>query len=260
MIPFDDSKPRPSGPADQGSGESRAAELRATRTVVPSAGSEPCVWMSAGVVSYKLCDREFDCERCPLDLALGSSRAPRAHEHRPRARLEFPEDRSYSAAHGWVLATGGERVRTGLDALAARLIERAHALVLPAVGTRVRAGQPLVWLIDDSEPLPVAAPVDGVVQAVNPQVCADPGLALRDPYGAGWLVELTRDAALSGHLQGASEARHGAARDLRELRRIALRRDPSLGPTACDGGRPLHDLRRVLGARPYARLLRRWLG
>ena len=26
-----------------------------------------CIWMSAGLVAYKLCDREFKCEECPLD-------------------------------------------------------------------------------------------------------------------------------------------------------------------------------------------------
>ena len=26
-----------------------------------------CIWMSAGLVRYKLCDREFDCEHCPLE-------------------------------------------------------------------------------------------------------------------------------------------------------------------------------------------------
>lgn len=31
---------------------------------------QQCVWMQAGVVGYKLCDREFDCDRCPFDAAL----------------------------------------------------------------------------------------------------------------------------------------------------------------------------------------------
>jgi len=29
-----------------------------------------CVWMDAGVINYKLCDRLYDCDRCPLDQAL----------------------------------------------------------------------------------------------------------------------------------------------------------------------------------------------
>ena len=30
----------------------------------------PCVWVSAGVLSYRPCDREYECEGCPLYLAL----------------------------------------------------------------------------------------------------------------------------------------------------------------------------------------------
>jgi hypothetical protein len=29
-----------------------------------------CIWMLAGVIDYKLCDREYDCEHCLLDIAL----------------------------------------------------------------------------------------------------------------------------------------------------------------------------------------------
>ena len=34
------------------------------------ASGQQCVWMQAGVVGYKLCDREFDCDHCPFDAAL----------------------------------------------------------------------------------------------------------------------------------------------------------------------------------------------
>jgi hypothetical protein len=30
----------------------------------------PCVWMSAGLVAFKLCDREGECEGCPFDRAM----------------------------------------------------------------------------------------------------------------------------------------------------------------------------------------------
>lgn len=31
-----------------------------------------CVWMSSGVVEYKLCDCNFDCDNCPFDKAMKS--------------------------------------------------------------------------------------------------------------------------------------------------------------------------------------------
>ncbi len=33
-------------------------------------GVLPCVWMSAGLVAFKLCDREGECEGCPFDRAM----------------------------------------------------------------------------------------------------------------------------------------------------------------------------------------------
>jgi len=29
-----------------------------------------CVWMSSGIVEYKLCDQNFDCENCPFDKVI----------------------------------------------------------------------------------------------------------------------------------------------------------------------------------------------
>ena len=37
----------------------------------------------------------------------------------------------------------------------------------------------------------VISPASGTVVAVNPAVIANPGLINEDPYGAGWLVEMT---------------------------------------------------------------------
>jgi len=45
-------------------------ELKQIITTQETPPSTYCVWMDAGVVNYKLCDRAFDCDRCPLDLAL----------------------------------------------------------------------------------------------------------------------------------------------------------------------------------------------
>jgi hypothetical protein len=53
-----------------------AAAQPALRTVSRSplgtvpAETKECIWMSAGVLSYRLCDRAFDCEHCLLDKAL----------------------------------------------------------------------------------------------------------------------------------------------------------------------------------------------
>jgi hypothetical protein len=45
-----------------------------TKTVpAPEQGEKECVWMSAKVVNFKLCDRDFDCAGCYFDKAMKSA-------------------------------------------------------------------------------------------------------------------------------------------------------------------------------------------
>jgi hypothetical protein len=49
-------------------------------------GVLPCVWMSAGLVAFKLCDREGECEGCPFDRAMQGARRPEP----PVSSLDIP--------------------------------------------------------------------------------------------------------------------------------------------------------------------------
>lgn len=40
------------------------------RKAVPDRGEKECVWMSAKVVNFKLCDRDYDCSGCRFDKAM----------------------------------------------------------------------------------------------------------------------------------------------------------------------------------------------
>jgi len=46
-----------------------AKKIRESIKIVPP-GKKKCVWMEAGVVSYKLCDNNYDCPTCVYDHAM----------------------------------------------------------------------------------------------------------------------------------------------------------------------------------------------
>ncbi|MBT7085581.1 MAG: glycine cleavage system protein H [Desulfobacterales bacterium] len=46
-----------------------ARAIRESMKIVPP-GKKKCVWMEAGVVSYKLCDNNFDCTTCSYDHGM----------------------------------------------------------------------------------------------------------------------------------------------------------------------------------------------
>jgi glycine cleavage system H lipoate-binding protein len=47
----------------------KTTKKRESMRIVP-AGKKKCVWMEAGVVSYKLCDNNFDCSTCLYDHGM----------------------------------------------------------------------------------------------------------------------------------------------------------------------------------------------
>lgn len=51
---------------------------------------QACVWMRAGVIRFWLCDRNFDCDHCPLDAALRGTRRPAPQASYPTRRTALP--------------------------------------------------------------------------------------------------------------------------------------------------------------------------
>jgi glycine cleavage system H protein len=225
--------------------------------------------MTAGLVSYKLCDRDFDCARCPLDVALrGGGPAPAEGGFLAacgRRGEGFPDDRRYAAGHTWV-ATGcrpGEpTVRVGLDGFAAALLPRPVLAACVGGPRELERGDVICDIELPEGTLSVRVPVSGQLERENPALREQPGLIVGSPYSDGWLVDLTPsgdDAALEGLLD-AGEARERTALDLRHFRRrvaLHLLADvTSVGPCMADGGEALTSLSEILGGARYLEILR----
>lgn len=227
-------------------------------------GATPCIWMTAGLITYRLCDRHLDCENCPLDQAMSGGETGPARTRqveRSDEGMEFPVDRRYHASHTWAMAVDETTVRFGIDAFVARVLPRVQAAVLPATGSGLQAGNVGCWLMDNGEPIPISVPVSGRLLERNPQVLREPGLVTVSPYDDGWLAELRCPEAprLVDALFSARQARRRAGASMRRMHQgrgaSRGREDRLLGATMQDGGQPLGDLRRVLGPDRYRRLV-----
>jgi glycine cleavage system H lipoate-binding protein len=187
----------------------------------------PCVWMWAGVVDYKLCDRHYQCEACPFDRAIrghtGEEDPASRGIHvlsgtRPMfkrgsklqglrfcplcAREELADSPTswetfrlanaafYHPAHMWVRIERPESARIGLDDFGQKLLGRIYLVRLPNVGTRVRAGRPCVIVVHQMGETHLFAPMTGVVQCLNEKLRVQPSLLNQDPYGEGWVLIL----------------------------------------------------------------------
>lgn len=220
--------------------------------------------MSAGLLTYRLCDRDYDCEHCPLDAALrGDSLASWTVDSPPAAWTDrFPGDRSYTEEHLWVQGCAEEpnaTVRVGLNAFAVAMIGTPRAFSLPQDGAKIGRRAKLIEIDLGCGALAIGSPLAGTVASSNETLRDDAGLIATETYGNGWLVELNASEPPEAEWLDADAVRELAQNDLRWFRRRVachLFADATaVGPSLPDGGQILTDLRQILGGDRYFHLL-----
>ncbi|MEV0808793.1 glycine cleavage system protein GcvH [Micromonospora sp. NPDC050200] len=124
----------------------------------------------------------------------------------------IPENLRYTAEHEWVVGADGGTLRVGITHFAQDALGDIVFVQLPDDGAVVAAGEPLGEIESTKSVSEIYAPVSGTVAARNESLGDTPEVINTDPYGAGWLLEITPDdpSAVDGLLTA------GAYRELTE--------------------------------------------
>ena len=211
-----------------------------------------CLWMDAGVVDYKLCDRSYDCERCPFDEAL--------HRH-PKQKFalsdrnvesaidlinvqgcEIARNLFYHPGHNWARIEEDGVVRVGLDDFGQRMLGTAYSLALPSLNRHVKRSEEACRVTHQSGVTALASPVSGRVLDVNSNLLLRPALINRDPYGEGWtmIIEPTDLKTCLRRLMYGEKVRQWLTREIEKLRsligKILIDEHDAIIPTMTDGG------------------------
>ena len=104
--------------------------------------------------------------------------------------MNFPEDLRYSREHEWV-RLDGEVARIGITDFAQDSLGDVVFVQFPDVGTDVVAGASVGEVESTKSVSDIYVPVTGVVRAVNDALTDQPELVNSDPYGDGWMFEIT---------------------------------------------------------------------
>ena len=111
--------------------------------------------------------------------------------------FEFPEDLYYLVEkHVWAMPVEGGLVRLGLTPVGYRMLRDslvAISIRSGQLGKRVERGKSIAMVESLKYIGPLAAPFSGVLSRGNPQLEANPDLAVADPYGEGWIAEMLPD-------------------------------------------------------------------
>jgi len=103
----------------------------------------------------------------------------------------IPEDLKYTAEHEWVRSLDDGTVRVGITHYAQDALGDVVFVSLPESGASLTAGQACGEVESTKSVSEIYAPVSGAVARRNEALDSRPDLINTDPYGEGWLVEIT---------------------------------------------------------------------
>jgi len=110
-------------------------------------------------------------------------------------QVQAPSHLHYTAEHEWVAVQADANrpgtVRIGITDFAQDALGDVVYVNLGEVGTVVAVGEPLGEVESTKSVSDIYAPIQGVIVARNPALESEPELINRDPYGEGWLIELS---------------------------------------------------------------------
>ena len=172
--------------------------------------------------------------------------APAKREALPRLQpslvggFQVPENLRYHPGHTWALSESPSLVRVGMDDFASKLTGKINRITLPQRGQWLRQGQKICTVYRDGNAVDMVSPIEGSVADINETVARDPKLALRDPYGEGWLVTVQSPDAKTNfrNLLGGALARWWTEESASRLQR---KMPMALGALAQDGGVAMDD-------------------
>jgi glycine cleavage system H lipoate-binding protein len=147
-----------------------------------------------------------------------------------------PENLRYHPGHTWALSESPSLVRVGMDDFASKLTGKLESITLPQRGQWIRQGQKMCTIHRDGRTVDLVSPIEGSVSDINEGIVKDAKLALRDPYGEGWLVTVQAPDAKTSfrNLLGGAMARWWTEESANRLQRhlpMAM-----AGAMAQDGG------------------------
>lgn len=245
---------------------------RSDYQVIPE-GERKCVWMTSGIITYKLCPRNYACEECMFDRVMRNESA--AMIRRPYVDAALAADLAsidssahlidgslfYHRNHCWVKVINPEEVIIGINGILARLIYGVKTVVLPKVGELLSREQFFAHIIQEKHIVPVILPINGVIKSVNQDLIKSPGLVRENFRDKGWLVSmkpdnLENDLRTLAFGNDAIEWYRNKDRSVSEaIHAVYSVSGAEIGPTMQDGGELILNPSEALTPEQYYKIL-----
>jgi glycine cleavage system H protein len=104
--------------------------------------------------------------------------------------FEVPENLCYHKEYLWAKKENG-KIKIGMIDFAQKQLNDIVYVELPSVGDTITQNEPFGTLESVKAVSDLIAPVSGTIEAVNEELESKPELLNEDPYGEGWILNIT---------------------------------------------------------------------
>ncbi len=261
--------------------------------IIPE-GESHCVWMDAGLVNYKLCDKNFECEYCPFDRIMKTQHHPfseRAvmqseldaqhvvshdvservftdvirHLIEPLKKAELPDDRLYFSNHTWIQKLADGTCKIGVNGFLGNLLQPVMGAVVINPPSRIEKDSPFAWVIRDDQTFTIHSSIPGIAIETNTALSSKPSLITNDPYGDGWVLMITPQSENEevSRFYKSGEYRLRLNHDIHKVEALLNstlnKQRTEIGTSMFDGGVRIETIEQFVGEKRFAQLLFRLL-
>ena len=114
-----------------------------------------------------------------------------------------PSDLKFTKEHEWVATTPSENVfRVGITDYAQSALGDIVYVQLPKVGQKLTAGEVCGEIESTKSVSEIYSPITGEVSSVNDNLDGAPEIINSEPYGSGWILEISVSGELPALLSG----------------------------------------------------------
>lgn len=234
--------------------------------------NKKCLWMTSGLISYKLCAFNYQCEKCLFDKAMrneansassgqGTCQSVNSDSGVNHPNIRFIEDFFYHQCHCWAKIENSDCVKIGIDGILARLISKIKIIVLPQIGDLISHGLCFSHIIQQRHIVPLISPLTGSILSVNSNIVTTPELLFSDFWDEGWLVTV-KPKNLEVDLRTLLFGRQAFEWHMKKEQEIANvicalldSNREAVGTTLQDGGEIISDFASTLNSEQYYQIL-----
>ena len=181
---------------------------------ISSKTTDKCEWMSSGFVSYKICDRNYECLKCPIEIGLRGLTSSVEWKETERQidenEIKFSpkylsflsnlismkkiEDFFVHPGHIWIKLLKAGKLQVGIDDIVANSLGSIDEIVLPNIDEKINRGESLGQIIQFEHTFSIVSPISGIVSKINNELLNFPNELILDPLYNGWIFEFKSDS------------------------------------------------------------------